>query len=111
MCHAAQPRWPHIYRWKGGRYVEAGRDFPAEYHELSGEIDDLLQEYPKDPQLWEYRGIVREIQGRPREARAAYRRAVPLLVGEVRHSGDKSARRELRDVRSRLSRLSGREGT
>lgn len=78
--HLEQPRWVDTYLWKNSLYVDADRDFPKEVLVKAGSIESALKRYPKDWQLWKYRGLAQIALGRRREARTTLRRTLELLV-------------------------------
>jgi tetratricopeptide (TPR) repeat protein len=110
MCHAAQPRWTDIYRYKNGKYTVCNRDFPDQFDGWVDELTDLLEEYPDDYDIWKHLGRVHEIQGRPKEAFEAYRRAEAACEAAIaaerpewRHYHEE----RLRSIRARLYAVSG----
>jgi hypothetical protein len=79
LSHAEQHRWNDIYAYdaRQGTYVQADREFPREFRRHAAEIAQLLRKH-RDPQLLEYLGVCREIEGRPSAALWAYQEAMKL---------------------------------
>jgi tetratricopeptide (TPR) repeat protein len=114
MCHGKAPLWEDVYAYKGGRYTLANKDFPEEFAGRAHELRSTLGEFPDDPDIMRHLGIVHEIEGRPSEALAAYRDAIPGYQSEIRECRAwqcfelvERLTRDLQDTKARVKRLSG----
>jgi tetratricopeptide (TPR) repeat protein len=108
LSHAEQHRWNDIYAYdaRQGKYVQADRDFPGQFRRHAAEIVQLLRQH-RDPQLLEYLGVCREIEGRPGAALQAYREALELCrpgdEGTDPPSGRAVLARRIAGLRARLA--------
>ncbi len=109
LCHAGQPRWQDVYAYKKGRYVLSNEDFPDEFEGWVDKLRGVLEQSPDDPEILKYLGIVHEIEGRPDEALAAYRRAQEACPVFRKEWGAAAAAvdvgGELKDIQARIRRL------
>jgi hypothetical protein len=92
--------WTDIYAYKQGKYVLANQDFPQEFRGKAKELREVLKYLPGHPEFLEYLGLVHEIEGHPKAARAAYQQAEKAC--RDRHLDWR--RKDLQDRIRRLSR-------
>jgi hypothetical protein len=98
--------WPDIYAYQAGRYVVANRQFPKEFLQIGGQIQQRLAEHPDDWGFLKYLGIYYEIEGDPAAALDAYQRALAARAAqEQARSGRETG--ETADIRARIQRLGG----
>ena len=91
----------------------AGRislDFPEEVEDWADKLQQVLEKHPDDWEILKYLGIVHEIECRPDEALAAYRRAEKACRAEIKEWEDDPEfrtrlRGELKDIQGRIRRL------
>lgn len=102
LSHAGQPRWLSIYAYKNNTYQPADKDFPDQYKQLYKKIRAALKEFPNDFELNYYLGRTYEIQGRPKPALGAYKKA-------EKEAAEERASNILNEIRGRISALSGRK--
>ncbi|MCK4325104.1 MAG: tetratricopeptide repeat protein [Armatimonadetes bacterium] len=110
MSHAEMPYWSDIYAYKRGRHVLANEDFPDEFEDWADKLQRVLEKHPDDWEILKYLGIVHEIEGRPGEALAAYRRAEKACRAEIEEPGRDAQSRaglrcQLRDIQARIRKL------
>lgn len=88
LSHAAQPRWPEVYRFQSGRLGRSDSKYPSFYRPLQKEIDGLLKENKNDWELLAFRGRCARILGRGAEAPAWERKAVAAFQAERKRDGE-----------------------
>lgn len=88
LSHAAQPRWPEIYRFQKGHLVRSDSKYPSLYRPLQKEIDGLLKEHKYDWELLAFRGRCARILGRASEAPSWERRAIAAFQSERKRDSE-----------------------
>lgn len=107
-----QPLWTDIYACKHGQYMLANRDFPKEFRGWTKKLREVLKDYPDDPEILKYLGIVHEIERRPKDALTAYRYASKACKARIKKETNSNFRvclqRELNDLQRRTKKLAHR---